>query len=184
MVIQRFGNIRTLALGFVIFTIGCFFNAYFTTAVTASHVAFARFLFGLAFVFYVNPLIGMSVEDIPIGQLPNATGIFHFIRSLVGGIGTAIFKTLWERRTIYHHEIIGSSLTLYNPSTPQIHTQAQLAELNQLVDQQAALLGINDAFYLMGWCFAGLVVFLTAWYLWTRKDKKDQPQKAVHTVLE
>ncbi len=184
MVIKRFGNIRTLIFGFVIFAIGCFYNAYFTTAVTAWHVASARFLFGLAFVFYVNPLIGMSVEDIPVAELPNATGIFHFIRSLIGGIGTAIFKTLWERRTIYHHETIGSSLTPFNPTTPQIHTSAQLAELNQMVDQQAALLGINDSFYLMGWCFAGLVLFLLAWYVWTCKNKKDQPEKAVHSALE
>jgi DHA2 family multidrug resistance protein len=184
MVIKKLGNIRTLILGFIIFTIGCFFNAYFTTAVTASHVAFARFLFGLAFVFYVNPLIGMSVQDIPVDQLPNATGIFHFIRSLIGGIGTAIFKTLWERRTIYHHEIIAGSLTPYNPSTPQIHSQAQLAQLNHLVDQQAALLGINDAFYFMGWCFMGLVVFLFLWYLWTRNDNKDQPHKEVHAAVE
>lgn len=184
MVIKKYGNIRTLIIGLAIFALACFFNAYFTTTVTSQYVAFARFLFGLAFVFYVNPLIGMSVEDIPVEQLPNATGIFHFIRSLVGGIGTAIFKTLWERRTIYHHQTIGSSLTPFNPSTPQLHTQAELANLNNLVDQQAALLGINDSFYLMGWCFVGLVVFLVAWYLWTRKDKKDRPHKEVHAAVE
>lgn len=183
-VTQRYGNIRTLIFGFVLFAIGCFFNAYFTTTVTPQYVAFARFLFGLAFIFYINPLIGMSVEDIPLEQLPNATGIFHFIRALVGGIGTAIFKTLWERRTIYHHETIGSRLTPFNPSTPQLRTSAELSHLNNLVDQQAALLAINDAFYLMGWCFVALVVFLLVWYLWTCKDKKGPSHKAARCEVE
>jgi len=184
LVIKNIGNIRTLLIGFFIFSIACFYNAYFTTDVTAGHVAFARFLFGLAFVFYVNPLIGMSVEDIPVEQLPNATGIFHFIRSLVGAIGTAIFKTLWERRTIYHHETLGSSLTPFNPSTPQIHSQAELVNISHMVDVQAAVLAINDAFYLMGWCFVCLTLFLLGWYFWTRKDKKDRPIKTVHTAVE
>jgi MFS transporter, DHA2 family, multidrug resistance protein len=184
MVIKKIGHIRTLMLGFALFAVACFYNAYFTTDVTMQHVGFARFLFGLAFVFYVNPLIGMSVEDISVEQLPNATGIFHFIRSLVGAIGTSIFKTLWERRTIYHHETIGSSLTPFNPATPHIHSSSDLAHLNNLLDQQAALLAINDAFYLMGCCFAFLLAFLMIWYLCTRKVKKNQPRKEIQPAVE
>lgn len=151
---------------------------------TIEQVAFARFLFGLAFVFYVNPLIGMSVEDIPVEELPNATGIFHFIRSLIGGIGTAIFKTLWERRTIYHHERIVSTLTPSNPMTPTIHSELQLVELNQTVDQQAALMGINDSFYLMGWAFVVLTIFLLFWYLVTFKAYKNKSRHVIETAME
>jgi DHA2 family multidrug resistance protein len=184
LVIHRLGNVRTLLIAFTIFALACFYNAYFTTAVTSQDVAFSRFLFGLAFVFYVNPLIGMSVEHIPIEQLPNATGIFHFIRSLVGAIGTAIFKTLWERRTIYHHQTLGENLTLFNPFTPPIQTPADLIHLNQMVDQQAALLALNDCFYLMGWCFFGLVLFLLFWYFWTRGEKKEFQDHEINAMME
>jgi DHA2 family multidrug resistance protein len=171
LIIHKIGNIRTLMLGFLIFAIGCFYNSYFNTEITFGRIAFARFLFGLAFVFYVNPLIGLSIENIPTAELPNATGIFHFIRSLIGGIGTAIFKTLWERRTVYHHEVIGSNLTPFHPFTPKIQSTSELISLNHLLDQQAALLAINDAFYLMGWCFLFLIAFLLIWYLWHMKSK-------------
>lgn len=183
-VVKRLGNVLTLILGFVFFAIGCFYNSYFTPSVTIQHVAFARFLFGLALVFYVNPLIGLSVENIPVAELPNATGIFHFIRSLIGGIGTAIFKTIWERRTIYHHQTIGSSLTPFNPSTPQIHSGSQLESLNTLTDQQAALLALNDTFYLMAWCFVIMLAFLIIYYFYTRKNKKAETQIEISNAIE
>jgi DHA2 family multidrug resistance protein len=167
-IIGRFGNLWTLIGSLAIFGLSCFYTAFFTTAVDVIHVSWSRFLFGCGFVFYINPLIAMSVQEVPPSELPNATGIFHFVRALVGGIGTSLFTTLLQRRTIYHHERIGSSLTFANPFTPQIKDPASLAELNQLLDQESALLAINDAFYLMAWCFAGLIVLLIGWRFWRR----------------
>lgn len=164
-VIKRYGNLNTLLIGFVIFTIACFYNAYFTTDVDVQHVAFARFIFGFGFVFYINPLIGMSVQDIPQEKLPSATGIFHFVRAMVGGIGTSVFTTLWQRRTYFHHERIGSYMTPFNPFTLQPTNEPQRALLNQSLDQQASLLSINDCFFLMGWIFLGLIILLFSWNL-------------------
>ncbi len=181
--IRKFGNTRTLIFGFFLFGIACFFTANFTTGATIQHIAFARFLFGLALVFYVNPLIGMSVEEIPQEQLPNAASIFHFIRSLVGGIGTAIFKTLWERRTVYHHEVLGSNLTPFNPSTPSVHTNIERMQLNQLVDHQASLLALNDTFYLMAWCFMALGLCLLLFYLKNQASKQSKCKPAAFEAL-
>ena len=174
-IIQKLGFVRTLILGFTIFGIGCFLTAYFTTDIDVIHIALSRFVFGLGFIFYINPLISMSIQDISPAELPTAAGMFHFVRSMIGGVGTSIFTTLWIRRTYFHHERIGELLTPFNPFTPQATDNTSLAQLNNSLDQQSALLALNDAFYLMGWLFVFLVAVLIGWYLFARKSTQKQP---------
>src|SRR5690606_31606386 len=100
----------------------------------------ARFFFGCAMIFYMNPLLSLSMIHLSMEKLPSGTGIFHFIRAMVGGVGTSIFTTLFERRTIFHHERLASVLTPYNPLIAKNMTQQSLAELNQSLDNQAAML--------------------------------------------
>ncbi len=162
-IMALFGNINTLMLGFLIFAASCFYNAYFTPQVDVNTIALARFFFGLGMILYINPLFSMSVSQIPNPSLPSAMGIFHFIRAMVGGFGASLFTTLLERRTIFHHERIGEGLTLYNPLVPKDQDPQSLALLNQALDQQASVMTINDAFFLMAWLFVGLVVLLALW---------------------
>lgn len=182
-VIKSLGNLMTLMISFAIFMAACFYNAYFTTAIDVFHVSFARFFFGVAVIFYINPLISMSVKEIPNDRLPSATGIFHFVRSMVGGVGTAVFTTLFERRTIFHHERIGETMTYFNPIIPSPLDQKGLALLNIALDQQAAVLALNDAFFLMGWLFAGLIVLLALWRFFRGSPKPHEPE-AVHISAE
>lgn len=172
-VIKKIGNIATLLISFVIFTCACFYAAYFTTEADLQHIAFARLFFGLGVVCYFNSILGLSVADIPTQELPNATSIFHFVRAMVGGIGTSVFITLWLRRTIFHHERVGAMMTSYNEfATSSTDTQA-LSLLNGALDKQAAMLAINDTFFLMAWLFAGLVGVLMILLIVRRKKPKE-----------
>jgi DHA2 family multidrug resistance protein len=126
----------------------------------------------------MTTMIGISVEEIPSRSLPSATGIFHFVRAMVGGIGTSVFTTFWQRRTYFHHERLGSVLTPYNPMTPKITSEETLQMLNDAVDQQAALLSINDAFYMMAWMFVGLILLLISWNF--LKKKKAAAPVVIH----
>src|SRR6185295_13633912 len=99
--IKTIGNVLTLLIAMFILGAACFFNAFLTTDITIGYVAFTRFFFGIGLVFYINPLLRMSVQDIPTQELPHATGIFHFIRAMIGAVGTSLFTTFWERRTIF-----------------------------------------------------------------------------------
>jgi MFS transporter, DHA2 family, multidrug resistance protein len=168
-IIAKVGNVLTLIISFSFFAIGCFYTAFFTTDVDIFHIAFGRFIFGLGFVCYITPLFTMSVEGMTKSMLPNATGIFHCMRSIMGAVGTSVFTTLWIRRTIFHHERIGEMLTPYNPITPQASDPASLTLLNRSLDKQAALLAINDAFYLMSWLYVALIVLLLGWYFYSRR---------------
>lgn len=167
----KIGYEWTFLISLVIFCISCFINAFFTTDIDLFYIALLRFFFGLGFMAYISPLLSISVRDIPKEKLPSATGIFHFVRAMFGGIGTSVFTTLWLRRTIFHHERVGSALTRFNPFTPPGTDPASLEKLNNSLDKQAAMLALNDAFYLMGWIFVGLIVLLVTWNLVQKRPR-------------
>lgn len=167
--IKTLGNLITLQVGMAIFAASCFVSAFLTTDVNWQYIAATRLFFGFGLAVYFNPLIGLSVQDIPKEKLPSATGIFHFVRAMAGGIGTSIFTTLWIRRGYFHHARVGEALTPFNPITPQAHTPQELALLNNALDVQASLLSLNDTFYFMAWLFLLLITLIGGWSLLNKK---------------
>lgn len=180
VLIQKLGTIGTLMISFFFFAVGCFYSAFFTTQVDFWHIAFGRFIFGCGFICYIAPLLTLNIQDIPSANLTGATGIFHFLRAVMGAVGTSVFSTIWERRTIFHHLRIGENLTLFNPQVPEPLTPASLEVLNRSLDVQAAMLAINDTFLLMGGLFIGLIAILAIWKLSNRNS--DKPSVSVISV--
>jgi DHA2 family multidrug resistance protein len=146
-------------------------------------VYLTRFIFGLGVLFYVVPLFSLSLQDIPPDKLNSSSGFFNFIRSMVSGIGASIFTTLWIRRSAYHHSILVESITPFSQETHRFLTDLSKIRLdgpqtqeflNETINTQAAVLGLNDCFFLMGWIFLGLIplVFLG-------KGRKALPQPSV-----
>ena len=124
---------------------------------------------GCGLVFFITPLMALSIQDIPADKLPSATGFFHFVRAMFGGVGTSVYTTMWIRRSAFHHERIGSTITAYSENTKEYIASLKnldmqgvkaLAFTNAEVNNQAAMMSINDCFYLMGWVFLGLILFL------------------------
>jgi MFS transporter, DHA2 family, multidrug resistance protein len=168
LLVTRFGYLKLLFVCFLLFSLSSFYTAYFDTSVDIWHIWYSRFLTGCGILFFITPLFALSIQDIKSEALPSATGIFHFFRAMSGGIGTSIFTTLWMRRTAYHHERTGSALTQTSESTNQYLVQAEslglkgkkaLVFLNEMLTDQAAMLALNDCFYVMGWLFL-LLIFL------------------------
>ena len=88
---------------------------------------------------------------------------------MVGGVGTSLFTTLWIRRSAYHHQSVGENLTLFSRQTQSFFSQLSqwglegkraLAQLNEILNNQAAMLAINECFWMMGWTFIALIFFL------------------------
>lgn len=167
--VTKYGTAPLLACCFILFAVSSFYTAYFDTDIDIWHIGFSRFLFGCALIFFITPLFSLSVQDVPEDKLASATGIFHFVRALSGGIGTSIFTTLWIRRSAYHHARVGESLTPYSEQTTAYLDQLNgvglqgdtaLEQLNMALGQQADILAINDCSFLMGWIFLGLLFFL------------------------
>jgi MFS transporter, DHA2 family, multidrug resistance protein len=167
--LTRYGHTILLGICFIFFSISCFCTAYFDTDIDIWHIGFTRFLLGFALLFFITPLFALSVQDVPESKLPTSTGIFHFVRAMVGGVGTSIFTTMWIRRSAYHHATVGENLTVFSPQTKSylnqlgdlgLHGKKALEQMNNTLGQQSDVLAINDCFYLMGWIFLGLLLFL------------------------
>ena len=167
--ITRFGTLKLLFVCFLLFFAACLYTAFLDTDVSLYIIGLSRLFFGCGLYFLVTPLFSMSTQDIAEVKLPSATGIFHFVRALSGGIGTSIFTTLWIRRSAYHHQTIGENLTPYSPLTTQYLDQLsdlgftgneKLEMLNTALNNQSAILAQNDCFWIMAWIFLGLILFL------------------------
>lgn len=179
--VPRLGPLPFLALAMVIFSFSCFWvSYYFDTQIDLFYVGLSRFFFGGGMLFFITPLFLLATQDIPVDQLPHSTGLFHYVRVISGGIGTAGFVTLWTNRTIFHHERIGEALTPFSVPVKKLtqalshlplHGKQPLAIANEALDMQAAVLALNDCFYLMAWLFLGLIVLLPL----ARKARKNKP---------
>lgn len=185
-VVSKYGNAIPLGICFILFAVSCFYTAYLDTDVDIWHVGFSRFLLGCALVFFITPLFSLSMRDVPDHKLASATGIFHFVRAMVGGVGTSIFTTMWVRRSAFHHARVGESLTPYSTETKSYLSQLDaiglkgeqgLEQLNVALGQQADMLSINDCFFFMGWVFLALLIVLPL----ARTRKNPLRQEDVHT---
>lgn len=168
-IVNKIGLFIPLGMCMLFFALSSFVTAYMTTDIDIWHIMFSRLLLGLGLLFLIVPLFSYSIQDIATEKLPSATGMFHFVRAIAGGIGTSIFTTLWIRRSAFHHANLVAQIQ-YNRS-PVVNLYDQLDGLqiagkkaqtlvNDLANQQASLLAINDCFFLMGWIFIGLIAIL------------------------
>jgi len=176
LLIRHFGNMRVVVLSLLFFTLGSFISTLSTFQISAQQIAFARFIFGFGFICYITPLISMALEKVSTAELPQAMGMYQFVRALSGGIGTSLFFTLWQRRTIFHHDRISSMLTQFNPITPQLQNSVSKTLLNRSLDQQAAILALNEVFYLMGFLLIGVILLLLGWMLYQKIKLSRNPQ--------
>lgn len=163
-------DVRKLAsLSFLLFSIGFFYQSNFTTQVNLEQVMIARFLQGFGLVFFFLPIVQLSLSQIPQSRYASASGLFHFIRILVGsGFGTSLAVEFWNRFEIFHHARLADAITSYNPavrgfydtySAAHPHLTVKMAEhiLDLSVQQQAFMLSTNDLSWMAGWTFLFMI---------------------------
>jgi DHA2 family multidrug resistance protein len=177
--VQKIGIIIPITLSFILFALSAFITSRLTTDADFFHIALTRFLFGCGWMFFITPLFILNVQDIPTDKLPSATGFFQFIRAQSGAIGTSIFTTIWIRRTVFQHSNVTTYLVPGAPNTDlilaklgllDVKGERALAVVNQLADNQAAMLALNDCFFLMAWIFLALMGLLP--FLKTKKAER------------
>jgi len=148
------------------------FYSFITTQISFSYAAISRLMVGLPVAIYMAPLTAITLAHVPSNQMTSASGVFHFFRIFCGGLGTSLFVTLWERRTVFHRFNLIEVLNPFNP-----HTESTLKELhhmglkgkeglevlNLMAGQQAEVLAANDVFWTSAWLFLPLI-FLAFWF--------------------
>lgn len=99
--------------------------------------------------------------------MASASGISSFMRNMGNSFGTSLVVSYWEHRMAVHHEYLADSINTSNPNYidyvnkfPLNESTAQLSYLNQIINGQAAVMGINDIMLLSGIIMLLLIPFV------------------------
>jgi DHA2 family multidrug resistance protein len=157
--------LATLAfLGFA----GVFFmRSHYTTGVDAYTLVLPTLLQGIPTALFFVPLTAIILSGLPAEKIPAAAGLSNFVRIFAGAVGTSLLTTGWNNRTIEHHARLTEQLSVYNPTFTAFVSSLQ-TKLTMSVDQalafaekkmnaQAAMLGLNDMFWLSAVVFVAIV---------------------------
>lgn len=68
----------------------------------------------------VSPFNSYYFARVPHEKLATGQGIFHFFRILMGGVGTSIFVTTWQRRATHHHSNLVDSINPFSPVSKEL----------------------------------------------------------------
>lgn len=155
--LYRFDLRMVSALSFFLFAISFYVQAGFTTEVDLRTIMLVRFMQGFGVAIFFLPLVQLSLGEIPKEKYPSASGLFNFMRILIGsGFGTSLSIELWTHLEIFHHSRLSETLNL---STLKLNLPTDIATrlLDKQVEQQAYMLSSNDLSWLGAWMFIGLI---------------------------
>lgn len=177
--VDRIGPLVPLLMALCLFSLSSFDTAFLNTQVDIKTIMLSRFLLGFGMLFFIVPLFHLQVRDLPQDSMASGAGMFHFVRAMAGAVGTSIFTTMWIRRSAFHHANLAADVQqgtqpvnqfFYGLHQEGFNDAKTWDLLNDLATDQAAVLGLNDCFYLMGWVFLSLLPLL-----YFGKQKKTQP---------
>jgi MFS transporter, DHA2 family, multidrug resistance protein len=160
---------RIATAAFLIFALCFWMRSRYTTGVDTWALTLPTLVQGIAMAGFFIPLVSITLSGLPGHRIPAASGLSNFVRIMCGGIGTSIFSTAWEHRTIVHHVQLTEQANSFNPvfanSLQQfgalgLSQDQTYGMFNSMVTQQAAQLGVNDMFYISAGIFVALIVLI------------------------
>ncbi|SIT36421.1 multidrug efflux system protein [Paraburkholderia piptadeniae] len=154
---------------FLVFALCFWMRSRYTTGVDTYSLMLPTLIQGIGMAGFFIPLVSITLSGLPGHRIPAASGLSNFVRIMCGGIGTSIFETAWDHRSILHHAQLTERANAYNPVFDQSITQMGGVGLNQaqayglfnsMTTQQAAQLGVNDLFYVSAGIFVALIALI------------------------
>lgn len=157
-------------ISFLIFAFTSFWMSNFTTSVSLEQLMLPRFVQGLGVTLFFLPMLTLALSHIDKKSISSASGVYNFIRLVVGGgAGTALYVTFWSRREILHHSNLSEAINPFRPVTTEgfhaiesLGIQGQTANqfMDNLVTNQAYLLAFDDLLWISGWMLILIIPFL------------------------
>ncbi len=147
---------RLATVAFVVFALVFWMRSWFNTQADIETILIPTVIQGIGTAFFFVPLVSLTLSGLEPDRIPAATGLSNFVRIMAGAFGTSITTTLWDSRTAVHHAQLteqigdGSGVAAADVFAKMhalgLSTEQIAAYVNQLVNQQAAMLGANDIF--------------------------------------
>ncbi|MEG0003408.1 MFS transporter, partial [Comamonas sp.] len=161
---------RKMATGaFIVFALVLWLRSHFTTETDFIHILIPTLLQGGAMAFFFIPLTTLTLAGLPPERIPAAAGLSNFVRITAGAMGTSIATTLWDNRATMHHAHLTEgliqgqgtfALTLQNLQAAGMSQAQALAQINQLINQQAFTRAADDIFLGSSMLFLMLIAMI------------------------
>ena len=175
---------RALAtMAFAGFAVVFFLRSRYTTDIDQYTLILPTLLQGIPTALFFVPLTAIILSGLPPEKIPSAAGLSNFVRVFAGAVGTSLLSTGWNDRTILHHARLTEQLNSYNEiftgsiaqaqSTLQIGASNALAFIENGLNAQAAMLGINDVFWLSALIFVVIIPLI-----WVTNPSKEAAAEA------
>jgi DHA2 family multidrug resistance protein len=185
---------KMIMFGFVVCAVSLYMMSGFNLQIAFSNAMWPRMLLGVGLAFVFVPLSTVTFAMIPRESMGNATGIYNLMRNIGGSAGIAMVTTMLERRSQFHQSVLVSHVNAYSPGAQNALSSAQqmlntlgppapvvappspLAVIYGELQRQAAMLAVNDCFWLM----AVTMTLLTAGIFLLRRPRHGPGPLAAH----
>ncbi|WP_417473007.1 DHA2 family efflux MFS transporter permease subunit [Luteimonas mephitis] len=163
----RFDLRIVASLAFIAMAATSFARAGFNLDVDFERVAMVQLWMGLGVALFFMPVLTILLSDLEPHEIASGSGVATFFRTLGGSFAASLTTWAWNQRTVIHH----AQLTEHIPASDPVmrHTVEALGQgdlqrgamaLDHMIAQQAAQIGFNEIFHLLGILFIGVIAFV------------------------
>jgi len=165
--VNRIPVAQLLAVGFTLLGLSMWYFASFNLATNYTREAGARALQGLGIAFLFVPVSQLAYSYLPKNKNNKASSLTNLFRNQGASFGIAFVTTLLARRAQYHQSVLVTHITSFDRTfSANVEGVASrfidhgysaadaavsaVAQVYAVVQQQAAILGFFDCFWLLG----------------------------------
>ena len=170
-------------VAFTVFALIFWMRSQFTPQADFVTIMIPSLIQGIAMATFFVPLVTLIFSGLPHERIPAASGLSNFVRIMAGGFGASIFTSAWVNRASAHHAVLTEHINFANPASQSainglantgMSEQQTLGFINNLVNQQAATMAVDD----MAWISAVLFILLISLIWLIHPIKKAVDSKA------
>jgi len=164
-------------LAFIGFAIVFYMRSKYVIEIDTWHLVLPTLLQGIPMALFFVPLTAIILSGQPPQRIPAAAGLSNFARVFCGAVGTSLASAEWSNRTILHHVRLTEQASVDNPlfnqqidstqSLLHLNTQSAYTLFDFTVNTQAAMLGLDDIFYI-----SAIIFILIIPLIWITRPAK------------
>ena len=130
-------------------------------------VAMVQLFQGLGVALFFMPVLTILLSDLEPHEIAAGSGLATFMRTLGGSFAASLTTYAWTSRSAVHHAQLADAVSTTDPATmAQVAAmgggdlQRGAAMLERMIGNQAAQIGFNEIFHLLGIIFLSVILFV------------------------
>ena len=163
----RFDLRMVASIAFVAMAATSFLRAGFNLDVDFARVAEVQLWQGLGVALFFMPVLTILLSDLEPHEIAAGSGLATFVRTLGGSFAASLTTWGWNQRGTVHHAHLTEHISATDPGMVQTVTalgqgdlQRGAMVLDRMIAQQAAQIGFNEIFHLLGILFLVVIAFV------------------------